>query len=42
MISFLTKEMEWNQNNNTSVNVWMFQNLTLNKADSVTAISEVK
>lgn len=38
----LSKEMKWKQNSNTLVNVWMFQNLTLNTADSVTAISEVK
>lgn len=34
--------MKLKQNSNTLVNVWMFQNLTLNTADSVTAISEVK
>lgn len=38
----LSKEMEWKQNNTTSVNVWMFRNLTLSKADRVTAISDVK
>lgn len=34
--------MEWKQNNKPSANVWMFRNLTFNKADSVAAISEVK